>query len=292
MRTGTRHDAPSLYDSAADHATAQIVEDYSTSFSRACRLLAEPVRTHVRSIYGLVRLADEIVDADSLDLTPAERATQLSDLEAETAHAMARGFSTNLVVHSFARTARQCGIDATLVTPFFASMRTDLERTEHDAGSLDTYVYGSAEVVGLMCLRAFLAEEDASTGDARYAELLPGARRLGAAFQKVNFLRDIAADHDTLGRTYFPGVVPAELTESQRDVLLDDIDADLAAAAQAIAALPASSRRAVRCAHDLFAALSHRLRATPAGEIGTRRVRVSTPAKARIVLRAMLSGAR
>jgi len=292
MRTSTRHDAPSLYDSAADHATAQIVEDYSTSFSRACRLLAEPVRTHVRSIYGLVRLADEIVDADSLDLTPAERATQLGDLEAETAHAMARGFSTNLVVHSFARTARQCGIDASLVTPFFSSMRTDLERTEHDAGSLDTYVYGSAEVVGLMCLRAFLAEENPEKRDPRYAELVPGARRLGAAFQKVNFLRDIAADHDTLGRTYFPGVVPAELTESQRDVLLDDIDADLAVAARAIAELPASSRRAVRCAHDLFAALSHRLRATPAGEIGTRRVRVSTPAKARIVLRAMLSGAR
>ncbi|MDM7831317.1 phytoene/squalene synthase family protein [Cellulomonas edaphi] len=283
-------DAAALYDIAAEHATAQIVEEYSTSFARACRLLAEPVRTHVRSIYGLVRLADEIVDAESLDLSPAERAALLDDLEQQTSQAMARGFSTNLVVHAFARTARTCGIDGTLVAPFFASMRTDLERTEHDAASLDTYVYGSAEVVGLMCLKAFLADEPHP--QEQYVLLEPGARRLGAAFQKVNFLRDIAADHDTLGRTYFPGVVPQDLTEAQRDLLLDDIDADLAAAAEAIALLPASSRRAVRCAHNLFAALSHRLRATPAAQIGRRRVSVSTPAKARIVLRAMLSGAR
>jgi phytoene/squalene synthetase len=276
-----------LYDAAAAHATAQIVEDYSTSFSRACRLLAEPVRTHVRNIYGLVRVADEIVDDEALELTRAERAAQLDDLEAQTTHAMASGFSTNLVVHAFARTAFECGIDASLVSPFFASMRTDLERSEHDTASLETYVHGSAEVVGLMCLRAFLA--DGPRASARYDELSPGAQRLGAAFQKVNFLRDIAADHDTLGRTYFPGVVPERLTDAQRDALLDDIDADLAAAAASIARLPASSRRAVRCAHDLFAALSHRLRATPADEIGTHRVRVSSAAKMRIVLRAMLS---
>jgi len=294
MRVGNRSpsvvDAATLYDTAAAHATAQIVEEYSTSFSRACRLLAEPVRTHVRSIYGLVRLADEIVDADTLDLSTVERATMLDDLEAQTAYAMQRGFSTNLVVHAFARTARTCGIDTSLVSPFFASMRTDLERREHDDASLVTYVHGSAEVVGLMCLRAFLVDEPQA--ERRYGELRGGAERLGAAFQKVNFLRDIAADHDTLGRTYFPGVVPQRLTDEQRDALLDDIDADLAAAAVSIARLPASSRRAVRCAHDLFAALSHRLRATPADQIGTRRVSVSSPVKARIVLRAMLLGAR
>ena len=292
MRTSTGLAGTTQYDVAADHATAQIVEEYSTSFSRACRLLAEPVRTHVRSIYGLVRLADEIVDAPTIGLTPAERASQLTDLEAETSHAMAHGFSTNLVVHAFARAARVCGIDASMVTPFFASMRTDLERSEHDARSLDTYVYGSAEVVGLMCLRAFVADEEPATRETRYAELVPGARRLGAAFQKINFLRDIAADHDMLGRTYFPGVAPAALTEVQRDALLDDIDADLRTAAVAIARLPSSSRRAVRCAHDLFAALSRRLRTTPAAAIGTRRVRVGAPTRARIVLRAMLAGTR
>ena len=280
------HDGARLYDAAAEHATAQIVEEYSTSFGRACRLLAEPVRTQVRSIYGLVRLADEIVDADALDLTDAERSDLLADLEAQTAHAMERGFSTNLVVHAFARTARACGIDQSLVAPFFASMRTDLERTEHDADSLDTYVYGSAEVVGLMCLRSFLAADP--DRDRRYAELAPGAQRLGAAFQKVNFLRDLAADHDTLGRTYFVGVVPGGLTDARRDELLDDIDADLAAASPAIDVLPSSSRRAVRCAHDLFAALSHRLRATPAAQIASTRVRVSTPAKVRIVARSLV----
>jgi 15-cis-phytoene synthase len=294
MKAGTRShghvDAATLYDAAAAHATAQIVEDYSTSFSRACRLLGEPVRTHVRSIYGLVRLADEIVDDDTLDLSHDERRTALDDLEAQTAYAMERGFSTNLVVHAFARTARTCGIDASLVTPFFASMRTDLERSEHDDASLDTYVHGSAEVVGLMCLRAFLVDEPHA--GARYDELRPGAERLGAAFQKVNFLRDISADHDVLGRTYFPGVDPRRLTDARRDALLDDIDADLAAASLAIPQLPPSSRRAVRCAHGLFAALSYRLRATPADQIGSRRVSVSSPAKMRIVLRAMLLGAR
>lgn len=281
-----------LYDRAADAGSARIVALYSTSFSRACRMLPEPTRTHIADVYGLVRLADEVVDADTLDLTPAERAELLDDLEAETARAVDRGFSLNLVVHAFARTARACGIGPELVTPFFASMRTDLHRTVHDDASLATYVYGSAEVVGLMCLRVFLAGEpgDGASREARYAELAPGARRLGAAFQKVNFLRDLAADEGTLGRTYFPGVTTSTLTDATRDALLDEIDADLAAAAVAIESLPAPCRRAVRAAHALFAALSRRLRATSAATIGVRRVRVPGPVKAVVVARALLPG--
>ncbi|HYO40687.1 MAG TPA: squalene/phytoene synthase family protein, partial [Nocardioidaceae bacterium] len=197
-----------------------------------------------------------------------------------------RGRSSNLVVHAFAGTARRCGIGVDLLTPFFDSMRTDLHVTEHDAASLERYVYGSAEVVGLMCLRAFLTDDRASTG---YDDLCPGARRLGAAFQKVNFLRDLAEDSSVLGRTYFPGVRPEGLTDAQRDVLLDDIDADLDAAAAAIRLLPASSRRAVAVAHGLFAELSSRLRVTPAQEIAVRRVSVPTPVKARVVVRCLVA---
>jgi phytoene/squalene synthetase len=292
MSAGRASSAPSssaLYDAVARASASCVITRYSSSFGRACRLLDEPVRSHVRNVYGLVRLADEVVDAPALPLTRDERAAALDDLQAETARATARGFSTNLVVHAFALTARECGIGADLVDPFFASMRTDLDRSTHDDGSFATYVHGSAEVVGLMCLRIFVAGEPgtAAEHDARYTALADGAQRLGAAFQKVNFLRDLAADRDDLGRGYFPGVGTGHLTDAHRDALLDDVDADLAAAARAISALPRSSRRGVRAAHDLFAALSRRLRATPASTIERHRVRVPGPVKLLVVARTL-----
>jgi phytoene synthase len=272
------------YDRVAEASAALVIRGYSTSFGVASRLLAEPVRTHVRNLYALVRIADEVVD--SAGFPEAERAGHLDRLEEETRRAMTSGRSTNLVVHAFGRTARTCGIGADLVTPFFASMRTDLSVTSHDPESLDSYVYGSAEVVGLMCLRAFLTDPAAH---ASYDELAPGARRLGAAFQKVNFLRDLAEDHDVLGRTYFPGLTPSALTDRHRDVVLDDIDADLRAAALVIPRLPTSSRRAVAAAHALFAELAVRLRATPVERIRAERVSVPTSVKARLVARAVLA---
>ncbi|WP_034620743.1 squalene/phytoene synthase family protein [Cellulomonas sp. URHE0023] len=278
------------YDDLARASAALVIDRYSTSFSWAARMLDEPVRGHVRTVYGLVRLADEVVDAPSLPLSPAERAAVLDELQAETARATDRGFSTNLVVHAFALTARECGIGPDLVDPFFASMRTDLKRATHDDTSFASYVHGSAEVVGLMCLRIFVACEPGTPAEheARYDALAEGARRLGAAFQKVNFLRDLAADRDALGRSYFPGVGTEHLTDARRDVLLDDIDADLAAAARVIEDLPASCRRGVRAAHDLFAALSVRLRGTPAAQIEVRRVRVPTAVKALVLTRSLL----
>jgi 15-cis-phytoene synthase len=278
-----------LYTVAARRASAQVIGAYSTSFGRAARLLDEPVRTHVRAIYALVRVADEIVDCVDLGLTQQERAHALDTLEAETLAALEHGFSADLVVHAFAATARAHRIGAELVAPFFASMRTDLVRAVHDDASLDAYVYGSAEVVGLMCLRVFVAYAG-SDPDELYAQLSEPARRLGAGFQKVNFLRDLAADSAELGRTYLPGTAPGRLTAARRDALLDDIDADLAAAEAVVPALPRSSRRAVAVALDLFADLARRLRATPVEVIERRRVRVPALTKARIVGRAALSG--
>src|SRR5690606_29847219 len=242
----------------------------------------------VRNIYALVRVADEIVDAPRPDGDRAQQARLLDELHTSVHEALRTGHSANLVVHAFARTARTCGIGADLIDPFFASMRTDLFRHVHDEESFAAYVYGSAEVVGLMCLRAFLlgrphAEEE-------YADLREGAQRLGAAFQKVNFLRDLAADADDLGRSYFPGLTSADFDVATRDRLLDDIDADLAAAAVAVAKLPASSRRAVCAAHALFAELSRRLRRTPPARIRAERVRVPGPHKARVIARALTRG--
>lgn len=286
-RPGTR----TLYDVVSECAAAGVIGHYSSSFGLASRLLAEPVRTQVRNIYALVRVADEIVDNPDPGLGPLPRAQMLDWLQDDLRHAMQTGYSANLVVHAFARTARSVGIADAIVDPFFESMRTDLATTTHTPDSFQRYVHGSAEVVGLMCLRAFVAAPDASRGaSASYDALAPGAQRLGAAFQKINFVRDLAEDHDILRRDYFPGLSVDRFCDADRDRILDDIDADLGAAAAVVPALPASSRRAVRAAHATFAELSARLRRTPAAEIRRSRVRVPTTVKLRIVAGALSGG--
>ncbi len=270
-----------LYDRVAEETASIVIHRYSTSFGLASRLLGAGVRQHVENIYALVRVADEIVDGGaSIDTLQAARA--LNDLEAETGEALRIGFSSNLVVHAFALTARDVDFGEELTAPFFESMRMDLSQKQHDQASFDTYVYGSAEVVGLMCLRAFLHGE-AVTDLPRFET---GARALGAAFQKVNFLRDLAADFETLGRSYFPDVDVHSFDEATKSRLLDDIDADLAVSAAVVPDLPRSSRRAVALAQSLFAELSTRLRATPASELVRARVRVPNPVKARLALAA------
>jgi len=277
---------PLLYDRVAEETASVVIRRYSTSFGLASRLLDVSVRQHVENIYALVRVADEIVDGGVPDPVIAERA--LNDLEAETEAAIETGHSANLVVHAFALTARETGFGSELTKPFFDSMRTDLTVVQHDQASFERYVYGSAEVVGLMCLRAFLvghpvtAEQD--------ARLVRGARALGAAFQKVNFLRDLAADYEGLGRSYFPGVQITSFTEEDKGRLLEDIDHDLAVSAEVIPELPRTCRRAVALAHGLFAELAVRLRRTPAEQLVRQRIRVPNPVKARIALRSIVTG--
>jgi phytoene/squalene synthetase len=277
-----------LYDRVAEETASVVIRRYSTSFGLAARLLGPGVRQHVENIYALVRVADEIVDGAAIEsgLDTVGAARQLNELERETDAAVGEGFSSNLVVHAFALTARETGFGVEYTAPFFESMRTDLTATEHDQDSFDRYVYGSAEVVGLMCLRAFLVGVPLSPEeDERFVR---GARALGAAFQKVNFLRDLAADFETLGRSYFPGVSVDSFTEEDKIRLLDDIDDDLRLSATVIPDLPASSRRAVALAQGLFAELSVRLRATPAERLRTTRIRVPNPVKLRIATGAML----
>ena len=277
-----------LYDRVAEETASVVIRRYSTSFGLAARLLGPGVRQHVENIYALVRVADEIVDGAAVEsgLDTVGAARQLNELERETDAAVAEGFSSNLVVHAFALTARETGFGIEYTAPFFESMRTDLTATEHDRESFDRYVYGSAEVVGLMCLRAFLQGVQLSPEDDE--RFVRGARALGAAFQKVNFLRDLAADFETLGRSYFPGVSVDSFTEDDKIRLLDDIDDDLRLSATVIPDLPASSRKAVALAQGLFAELSVRLRATPAERLRTTRIRVPNPVKLRIATGAVL----
>jgi phytoene/squalene synthetase len=281
-----------LYTDTAHVAAAQVLGAYSTSFSLATRLLPPAQRAMIEDIYALVRVADEVVDgpAHEAGLAPAECRNALDALETETYAALRCGFSANIVVHAFATTARTVGIDETLVRPFFASMRRDLDpMATLSVGEFDAYVHGSAEVVGLMCLRAFL--HGSTVSPAARGRLEEGARRLGAAFQKINFLRDLGDDEDRLGRSYFPGTGPDHLDDEHKVVIVKDIDADLAAARAVIPMLPIGPRRATALAAGLFAELNDRLRHTPAARLRGHRVSVPTAVKLRIAAQ-VLAGTR
>ncbi|MCT2224011.1 phytoene/squalene synthase family protein [Microbacterium paraoxydans] len=277
------------FSRTAEIATSDVIRTYSTSFGLATRLLGRRHRQHVRNIYAMVRIADEIVDgvAAEAGLDAGAQATALDSYIAETHRAMRTGYSSDLILHAFARTARACGIGEELTRPFFDSMRADIAGdsgfTAYDADAHAAYVYGSAEVVGLMCLRVFL--RDATRTPAELDILERGARRLGAAFQNVNFLRDLADDTDRLQRGYLGG--SARLTDADRDAWVDTVHRQLADARAAIPLLPKDARAAVRSALALFAALTRKVARTPAAELYRRRVRVPDPIKALLAARAV-----
>lgn len=276
-----------LYERTASESAAVVIRRYSTSFALASRLLPARMRVHIARIYALVRVADEVVDGPgaAAGLGADDLRALVIDLEAETLTAIDRGFSTNLIVHAFAATAREFGIGAELVCPFFDSMRSDAARASLDAAGLESYIHGSAEVVGLMCLAVF--ENGRTRTRDQQRTLQEGARRLGAAFQKINFLRDIAVDRAELGRDYLPRADGA-LTEESKAAHVADIRADLAAADRAMPLLGADCRPAVRASRDLFGELTERIARTPASVVASERVRVPNRVKARILARALV----
>ena len=254
-----------LYNQISQQAARTITKLYSTSFSAAALLFTNDVRRNIYNIYGLVRLADEVVDSYRGD----DAASILDDLEAETYRALKSGYSTNLIVQAFTLTARQYDIDKTLVQPFFTSMRADLSPTNLDALAYKDYIYGSAEVVGLMCLKVFCPKPS------QYKKLRPGAQALGAAFQKINFLRDFADDYHRLGRCYFPGISFDSFDESAKAQIIDNINHDLAVAANAIKQLPAPARPAVKLALRYYSILLKKMSKATAEEIKHQRFRVN-----------------
>jgi phytoene/squalene synthetase len=279
-----------LYSQVAHDSAAVVISQYSTSFGLATRLLPAVIQGQIKDIYALVRVADEIVDGSAAanGATKVQIRKQLDDLEAETYNAMKIGFSTNLVVHAFAQTAREVAIDRSMVEPFFHSMRLDITKAKHTPKTFKEYVYGSAEVVGLMCLRAFIAGREAGYSAMEKTALVEGALALGAAFQKINFLRDLAADFKELGRSYFPGVAVGSFTEEQKTFLVDDIAADLIVAANSIRLLPKDVRPAVSAAQFLFQDLTAKIAATPAAVLIKTRIRVSDPRKLWLVTKSLL----
>jgi phytoene/squalene synthetase len=277
------------YTQAAIRSSREVIRSYSTSFGLASNLLKQPVRTYVQNIYALVRVADEIVDgaaAGALGNDRLEATLQLDKLEQETYKAMQLGFSTNLIVHAFAVTARETDLDRKHLEAFYHSMRMDLNKTRYDHKSFSTYVYGSAEVIGLMCLQTFIHDKEFSLEQRE--TLRKGAQALGAAFQKVNFLRDLAADFEQLGRSYFPLVNVNNFNEETKVALVEDINNDLALSAKSIKLIPKSARKAVVAAQLLFTELNDRIAATPAEELIKTRIRVSNSKKILILLKALI----
>ncbi len=277
-----------LYDRASMGASHQVISVYSTSFSMATALLFGQVRNDIRNLYAVVRIADEIVDgtAAAAGHTPEDISNMLDEYERAVLNAPQHRFHTDMVLHAYAETARRCCFNNDHIVAFFASMRRDLTQNTHDPRSFNDYVYGSAEVIGLLCLSVFLRGHRIN---ARRRKLLEdGARSLGAAFQKINFLRDLAEDQAELGRAYFPGSQAGELTERQKQKLIDEIRTDLIVANEAIPRLPLQARTGVLAATALFTELTDRLERIPAEELFNKRVSVPPAFKIRVLVKSVV----
>ncbi|WPF65632.1 MULTISPECIES: phytoene/squalene synthase family protein [unclassified Corynebacterium] len=276
-----------FFDSLATRASARVLAAYSSSFSLSTRLLGHRERADIRALYAMVRVADEIVDGVGAE-AGIDVAACLDSYEQAALAAMRSRFSPDPVLHAFGLTARRCGFEEEWVRAFFSSMRADIaprSMKPHlmSKAEFERYVYGSAEVIGLMCVAVFIRGVEVLPSD--YQIMQHSARRLGAAFQKVNFLRDLGDDTARLGRRYYP--VP--LSEGDKAEIVRDIRADLDAAEPGLALLPGGARRAVRLARDVYAELLVALERTPAAEITRRRVRVPARRKWWLAGRGMTS---
>lgn len=266
-----------LFHSSSEECSQVVTRRYSTSFASAIRMLHRDLRAPICNIYGFVRLADEIVDT----FHEHDKAALLAEFKKDTYTAIAQGISLNPILHSFQRTVNQYGIDEQLIEAFFRSMEMDLSQKKYDNRGYLEYIYGSAEVVGLMCLYVFCE------GDrARYDELESAARSLGAAFQKVNFLRDIKSDYNGLSRVYFPGCDFNNFTASDKRKIEADILQDFRDAYSGIQQLPLKARFGVYVAYKYYLSLFKKIRSLEPKRVLESRIRIPNYRKAMIVVRA------
>ena len=237
------------------------------------------MHSSIYSIYGFVRLADEIVDS----FHEYDKKSLMRDFRNDTVDAMQNGISLNPILNSFQQTVTKFNIDWDCIDTFLKSMEMDLEQTQHTQQSYEQYIVGSAEVVGLMCLRVF------TEGDTKNYELLkPFAMKLGAAFQKVNFLRDLKMDYVNLGRTYFPNIDFENFTEAEKKQIDFDIQKDFEQGLLGIKGLPDSSKLGVYLAYYYYFKLFKKIIDTPAKKILQSRIRISNPIKIWLILKAFI----
>lgn len=260
-----------LFDSISNESATLITKKYSTSFSIAVRLLAPDIRQAIYNIYGFVRVADEIVD--SFEGYPKEEL--LNRFEEEYQYAIETGISTNPVINAFQKTVKEYNIEAKLVESFLKSMRADLNKQVYEnQEEIDEYIYGSADVVGLMCLKVFVKGDQE-----KYLNLKEPAMKLGSAFQKVNFLRDLNEDFENLNRSYFPNINPNKLSETDKKKVLTEIKKDFEEAYLGIVKLPKEAKLAVYVAYKYYSNLLYKIEKTPSAILKERRIRVSNPKK-------------
>jgi phytoene/squalene synthetase len=264
-------DALKLYDNVAAECAKRTTKAYSTSFSLGIRFLAPSLREAIYNIYGFVRYADEIVDT----LHGPQQSAMFARFKEDTYWALEHGMSSNPILHAFAKTYQTYNIEKEHVDLFLRSMEWDLDKTAYDRESYDDYIVGSAEVVGLMCLHVFVFGDRAT-----YERLLPNARSLGAAFQKVNFLRDLKDDFEDKGRIYFPGVDMSAFNAGAKTQIEAEIAADFRHAYQGIVKLPKESRLGVYVAYVYYQRLFQKIAALPSNRIMEERVRIPNRRKA------------
>ncbi|MCB0487455.1 MAG: phytoene/squalene synthase family protein [Cyclobacteriaceae bacterium] len=264
----------SLYNKVAVRCSKLTTNAYSTSFSLGIFCLEKKLRDPIYSIYGFVRFADEIVDT----FHNHEKETLLKKFQEDTYEAIEQGISMNPILHSFQQTVNKYNINRTLIDQFLASMKMDLGQKEYDQSTFQEYILGSAEVVGLMCLKVFCQ------GDEKiYERLKPMAMKLGSAFQKINFLRDLNADFNGMGRSYFPGIDLEKFDESDKTKIESDIAADFHQGYLGIKELPRGARFGVYVAYLYYLALFKKIKNTPSEHVMKRRIRIRNRHKFRIL---------
>lgn len=270
----------SLFVESSYKISKLITKQYSTSFSQATSLLNREQRRSVYAIYGFVRLADEIVDT----FQNYDKAFLLNRLEQELAYALEHGISTNTLLMAFADTVHKYNLDREHIQAFINSMRIDLYKTDYsNPADLAGYIYGSADVVGLMCLKVFCnGDQDL------YKRLEYPARKLGSAFQKVNFLRDLKNDQMNLGRNYFPELSESRFSQETKIQIEQSIAADFAEARKGIIQLPGRSKLAVLLAYRYYQALFEKLKCKSPAQMMAERIRISNRMKYRLLLRVMV----
>jgi phytoene synthase len=266
-----------LFHEVSQDCSRITTEKYSTSFSSAIRLLHKDLRTPIFNIYGFVRFADEIVDS----FHDFDKATLLAEFKTATYDAIDKGISMNPILHSFQLTVNQYQIDRALIDAFLYSMELDLNQRKYDRAGYEQYIYGSAEVVGLMCLFVFC-----EGNREMYEQLKPSARSLGAAFQKVNFLRDLKADYEGLERVYFPGCDFRNFTLEDKRAIEEDIQRDFNDAYEGILKLPMKSRFGVYVAYKYYLSLFKKIKKVRPQKIMEERIRIPDYGKVFILAKA------
>ncbi|MBI2722365.1 MAG: squalene/phytoene synthase family protein [Bacteroidetes bacterium] len=254
-----------LFDKISAQCSKNVTQGYSTSFSLGIYFLNKKFHQPIYGIYGFVRLADEIVDS----FHDYNKVVLIERLRNDTVQAIEDRISLNPILNQFQKAVHDYNIEWDLIDIFIRSMEMDLMQKEHDETSYKTYILGSAEVVGLMCLRVF-SERD----DAIYAQLKPYAMSLGSAFQKVNFLRDLKADYTVLGRTYFPGVNFEKFSHIEKKRIENEIEEEFHHALIGIKMLPSASRGGVYLAYYYYKKLFLRIKQTPAEKVMHARIRI------------------